>query len=49
MRIFIIYLLLFNISFITNISADIIKKIDIVGNDRISDETIKIFGKIKIN
>ncbi len=49
MRIFIIYLLLFNISFITNISADIIRKIDIVGNDRISDETIKIFGKIKIN
>ena len=49
MRIFIIYLLLFYISFITNISAEIIKKIDIVGNDRISDETIKIFGKIKIN
>ena len=49
MRIFIIYLLLFYISFITNISADVIKKIDIVGNDRISDETIKIFGKIKIN
>ncbi len=49
MRNFIIYLILFYISCSTNLSADIIKKIEIIGNDRISNETIKIFGKIEID
>ena len=35
MRIFIIYLLLFYTSFLTSISADVIKKINVIGNDRI--------------
>ena len=40
-----IYFLLF-----TNIlSAEIIKKIEIEGNDRVSDETIKVYGDISIN
>ena len=29
--------------------ADIIKKFEIVGNERISDETIKLFSKISLN
>ena len=40
----IIYLLL-----LTNpISAEIIKKIDISGNERVSDETIKVYGDISL-
>ena len=41
----IIYLLL-----LTNpLSAEIIKKIDISGNERVSDETIKVYGDISLN
>ena len=41
----ILYLLL-----LTNpLSAEIIKKIDISGNDRLSDETVKVYGDISIN
>ena len=39
-----IFLLVFNNSF-----ADILKKIEVKGNKRISDETIKVYGEIKIN
>ena len=40
-----IYILLF-----TNIlSAEIIKKIEITGNERVSDETVKVYGDISIN
>tara|TARA_A100001011_G_scaffold398332_1_gene502369 strand:+ start:521 stop:2749 length:2229 start_codon:yes stop_codon:yes gene_type:complete len=39
-----IFLLLSNISF-----AEVIKKIEIEGNERISDETIKVYGEIKLN
>ncbi len=43
--IIITYLLLF-----TNIlSAEIIKKIEITGNERVSDETVKVYGDISIN
>ena len=45
-RILIILYLLF---FINPLSAEIIKKIDISGNDRLSDETIKVYGDISIN
>ncbi len=39
------YLLLF-----TNVlSAEIIKKIEITGNERVSDETVKVYGDISIN
>ena len=30
-------------------SAEIIKKIEITGNNRFSEETIKVYGDIKIN
>ena len=38
-----IYLLLFS-----NLSAEIIQKLDVKGNNRISTETIKVYGDIKI-
>ena len=41
---FIIILLKFSIS-----QAEIVKKIIIEGNNRVSDETIKIYGDIEIN
>ena len=31
------------------IMAEVVNKIDISGNSRVSDETIKIYGSIKIN
>ena len=32
--------------YLTNIlSAEIIKKIEISGNDRVSDETVKVYGR----
>ncbi len=33
----------------TSIFAEVVKKIDISGNSRVNDETIKIYGGIKIN
>ena len=45
---FIFTVLLTIISF-SNLNAEIIKKIDISGNVRVSDETIKIYGEIKLN
>ena len=45
-RILIILYLLF---LINPLSAEIIKKIDISGNDRLSDETVKVYGDISIN
>ncbi len=41
----IIYLLLFT----NTLSAEIIKKIEIEGNERVSEETIKVYGGISIN
>ena len=36
--------------FFTNVlSAETIKKIDITGNERVSDETVKVYGDITIN
>ena len=35
--------------FFNTLSADIIKKIEITGNERVSDETIKVYGDISIN
>ena len=43
--IFLIYLLFLNF----NISAEIVKKIVVAGNERISAETIKVYGELELN
>ena len=45
LKYFILFFLLFNFS----LSAETITKLDIKGNKRISDETIKVYGDIKFN
>ena len=42
-------ILLYFILFTNYLSAEIIKKIDITGNDRVSDETVKVYGDFSIN
>jgi outer membrane protein insertion porin family len=42
---FLIYLLFLNL----NVSAEIVKKIKITGNERISKETIQVYGEVKLN
>ena len=43
-------LILFYLLIFTNtVSAEIIKKIEITGNERVSDETVKVYGGIEIN
>ena len=37
------------LSFMLNVSAEIVKKIEVNGNKRVSAETIKTYGKIKLN
>ncbi len=44
----ILYFLIFFFIFITKSHAEIIKKIKIDGNERITDETIIVFSKIEI-
>ena len=48
-----IYRLIFIISISNicffNLNAEILKKIEIIGNDRVSKETIKIYGNINLN
>ena len=44
-----ILLMLFLIFFTNNLFAEILKKIEISGNTRISNETIKVYGEIKLN
>ena len=43
------YLILILFLFSTNLSAEIVKKIVVNGNDRISDETVKVYGEITLN
>tara|TARA_A100001011_G_scaffold396366_1_gene494022 strand:- start:2522 stop:4750 length:2229 start_codon:yes stop_codon:yes gene_type:complete len=44
------FLILIYVLFFTNfLSAEIIKNIDITGNERVSDETIKVYGDFSIN
>ena len=45
----IIYIITFLTLFSTNLKSQIINNINISGNDRISDETIILFGGIEIN
>ena len=42
-------IVLLNFFFIIHASSEEIKKIKIIGNDRISDETIKMFSSVKLN
>jgi len=42
-------IILFSIILISKTNADIVKNFTVNGNKRISDETIKIYGKIEIN
>ena len=44
-----ILIILYLILFTNHLSAEIIKKIEITGNDRVSDETVKVYGDISIN
>ena len=44
----IIYILVFTF-FTAAINADVVKKIEIDGNKKVSDETIKIYEKIELN
>ena len=41
--------LLFTSFLIFNVSAEVVKKLEVNGNTRVSAETIKIYGKIKLN
>ncbi|MDC0473174.1 outer membrane protein assembly factor BamA [Pelagibacteraceae bacterium] len=43
------YLIIFTILFNTTLFAEVVKKLNISGNDRISVETIKVYGDIKLN
>ena len=43
-----IFVILFSIFFNVNSYSEVIKKVDVQGNDRISPETIIIFGDIEI-
>ena len=44
-----ITLILLAISFISTVNAEIVKKIEISGESRVSEETIKIYGNISLN
>ena len=47
MKLFIVYCIFLGF-FITNAYSEIVNKVQVEGNDRISKETIVIFGDIKI-
>ena len=44
-----IFLITFFLFYTNPLFAEVIKNIRIEGNERISDETIKVYGNIKIN
>ena len=49
-KLFFKYFLLLSFLFFSNYAvAEVLKKIDITGNNRISDETIKVYGGVKLN
>ena len=49
MKTFLYSLLVFVFMFTVNLKADVLKKIEISGNSRISSETIKVYGDIELN
>ena len=44
-----ILLFLFILFFTNNLSAEVVKKIVVKGNERISDETVVVYGDIEVN
>ena len=44
-----ILVLLFSFFSILNVNSEIVKSIEIIGNERVSSETIKLFSKVNIN
>ena len=42
-----IYTILFSLFFL-NLAAEIVQKLEVTGNSRISDETIKVYGDINL-
>ncbi len=44
-----IFITLFSFFYLSSIQAEVVKNIQIDGNKRISDETVKIYGGIKLN
>ena len=44
-----LFIILFSAFLFTTTKADIVNKINITGNQRVSDETVKIYGEIDIN
>ena len=49
MKTFLFNICIFVFLFTTNLNAEILKKIEITGNSRISSETIKVYGDIELN
>ena len=43
------YLILFFLFINTNLSAEVVQNITVSGNDRISKETIRVYGEIELN
>ena len=43
------YLIFISLFLTLNLSAEIVKKLEVKGNIRISEETIKVYGEIKLN
>ena len=46
---FVKILIIFSLYFSNSLNAEIVKKIEIKGNDRISNDTIKLFSEVKLN
>ena len=46
---FLFYLIILNFSFLNISNSEIVKKIKILGNDRISNQTIEMFSEVSIN
>ena len=44
-----IFITIISLISLSNLNAEIVKKVEISGNNRISVETIKVYGNIKIN
>ena len=49
MKKFLYSLCFFGLLFTSNLNAEILKKVEIQGNSRISSETIKVYGEIELN
>ena len=43
------YILIFIFLFNAQVSAEMVKKISIEGNERFSDETVKVYGDLSLN